>query len=188
MVHPRAQSDAAAPDGAQVDVDFEEWWITYGRVGSKARARDLYRWWRQRKDATRHDLLTAAQAYRAHCEASSCKMKHADTFLAKATKNRSAVWPEWASGEEHGTMDVGDPAPTGAYAQISVSGDDLHQMARRLKRMEREDICERCHRERFSDTPLTYDEDGLHCPVCGWRPTSVTRDYDIEGVVVEESA
>jgi len=85
--------------------DFEEWWETYGRVGDKAPARDLYGFWR-RTGAGRSDLLSAAIAYRSHCERTDCKMKHARTFLAKPGKGKSPVWPEWADGESHGSMDV----------------------------------------------------------------------------------
>lgn len=105
---------AEAPTGAggtvitgsfQWDEDFEAWWGAYGRVGVKAQTRDLYRWWR-RQGTTSDELLAAAVNYRRHCEATDCKMKHGSTFLAKRSKDRSAVWPEWASGEEHGSMDT----------------------------------------------------------------------------------
>jgi len=81
--------------------DFAEWWAAYGKVGSKADALTLYRYWRQH-GATADDLLRAAVAYRQHCEATDCKLKHARTFLAK----KPCRWREWADGEEHGSMDV----------------------------------------------------------------------------------
>jgi hypothetical protein len=94
----REQKPLKASD---LDNDFEFWWVEYGKVGSKADARKLYGWWRER-GATRDDLFFAAHGYRSHCEATDCKMKHARTFLAK-DPNR---WKEWAEGEEHGGMDV----------------------------------------------------------------------------------
>ena len=105
-------SDCGTSDGAKTRLvnttaDFEHWWAAYGRIGSKAEARDLYRWWRNRGKASRDDLLTAAVAYRRHCELDGSKMQHGRTFLAKPTKDKSARWPEWAKGEDHGTMDVG---------------------------------------------------------------------------------
>lgn len=81
--------------------DFEQWWTTFGKLGSKADARELYRWWRAH-GADREQLLAAAVAYRAHCSATDCKMQHARTFLAKKPDR----WREWATGEDHGTMDV----------------------------------------------------------------------------------
>lgn len=94
------------PMGGLADADdFEEWWSAYGRVGDKAPARDLYGFWRA-KGAGRSDLLSAAIAYRNHCERTDCKMKHARTFLAKPGKDKSPVWPEWADGESHGSMDA----------------------------------------------------------------------------------
>jgi hypothetical protein len=99
-------ADADAPAGADDD-GFEEWWGTYGKVGSKADAEALYRFWRG-KGAERDDLLTAARAYRTHCERTDCKIAHARTFLAKPPKGGRARWYEWAVGEEHGTMDPAD--------------------------------------------------------------------------------
>jgi len=81
--------------------DFAEWWSAYGKVGSKADALTLYRYWRQH-GATADDLLMAAVAYRQHCEATACKLQHARTFLAR----KPCRWREWADGEEHGSMDV----------------------------------------------------------------------------------
>lgn len=121
-------SDSHESDGA----DFDEWWSEYGRIGDRSRACDLYLWWRRTKHATRDDLLTAALSYRDHCSATDCKMKHAATFLAKPTKTRSAVWPEWASGEAHGTMDAGadahlsDVLVAGAKAFGLNGGDNGH--------------------------------------------------------------
>ena len=101
-------SDSGESNGARnVFSDFEEWWSAYGRVGSKAEAMDLYRWWRTTGKAPRDALLAAAVGYRLHCELDGSKMQHGRTFLAKATKDKSARWPEWAHGEDHGTMDVG---------------------------------------------------------------------------------
>lgn len=94
----REQKPLKANDVAN---DFEFWWVEYGKVGSKADAFKLYSWWRERGVA-RDELFLAAHAYRSHCEATDCKMKHARTFLAK-DPNR---WKEWAEGEEHGGMDV----------------------------------------------------------------------------------
>lgn len=100
----RALADASAPAGAD---DFAEWWQVYGKIGSKADAERLYRFWRT-KGAEHGDLLTAAREYRAHCERTNCKMQHARTFLAKPPKGERARWYEWAEGEEHGSMDVAD--------------------------------------------------------------------------------
>lgn len=118
-------ADASAPADADDDVgtaesahfltrtadyytaDFAEWWTAYGRIGSKADAERLYRFWRG-KGAERADLLTAARVYRDHCAATDCKMQHARTFLAKPTKGARARWYEWAEGEDHGSMDVRD--------------------------------------------------------------------------------
>ncbi len=87
------------------DDDFTEWWAEYGRIGSKADAERLYRFWRD-KGAERADLLTAARIYRDHCTATDCKMQHARTFLAKPPKGARARWYEWAEGEQHGSMDA----------------------------------------------------------------------------------
>ncbi len=95
------------PAGGRAAEDFEEWWATYGRVGSKTDAERLYRFWTA-KGAERGDLLKAAQVYRAHCARTDTKMKHASTFLAKPPKGSRARWYEWAAGEEHGAMDVRD--------------------------------------------------------------------------------
>lgn len=81
--------------------DFTEWWTTYGKVGSRADAETLYRYWRGH-GATADELLSAAIAYRDHCAATDCKMQHARTFLARSP----CRWREWADGEDHGTMDV----------------------------------------------------------------------------------
>ena len=83
--------------------DFEEWWSVYGRVGSKADAALLYRHWRER-GASEDELLAAATAYRAHCEATGTKMQHGRSFLAK----KPCRWSEWADGEPHSSMDVYD--------------------------------------------------------------------------------
>ncbi len=91
--------------GEDLEEAFEGWWVAYGRVGDKARARDLYLWWRRAKRVDAADLLAAAIAYRAHCEATDCKLKHAATFLAKPARGKSAIWPEWATGEPHGGME-----------------------------------------------------------------------------------
>lgn len=131
---------------ARTGADFEEWWGEYGRIGDKARAFDLYRWWRTTGKASADDLLAAAHAYRAHCTSTDCMMKHAVTFLAKPAKGKSPVWPEWASGEDHGAMDVG-------------AGSHLNGAAGVVKRP----LCPLCN------TDLTYDEDGEHCPRCEWR-------------------
>ena len=121
-------SDSGESDGA-ISADFEEWWQAYGRVGDKARARDLYLWWR-RNGEPRDKLLAAAVRYTGHCVATDCKLKHAATFLARPTRHRSAVWPEWAEGEPHGSMDarrasrLGDVLAAGAKAFGLTGGDD----------------------------------------------------------------
>lgn len=97
----------AAPPAEIVDEiaeEFEAWWAEYGRVGDKARARDLYSWWR-RQGSSAEELLAAAGNYRRHCSATDCKIKHAATFLAKPARDKSPVWPEWATGEAHGGME-----------------------------------------------------------------------------------
>lgn len=99
--------DADAPTGerptseSDITKDFEQWWVVFGKVGTKADARDLYSWWRHH-GASAEDLLAAATAYRTHCQATDCRVMHARTFLAKKP-NR---WAEWAAGEEHGSMDA----------------------------------------------------------------------------------
>lgn len=120
-------ADAVAP--AVADEDFEEWWAAYGKVGSRADAERLYRFWRT-KGAEREDLLTAARVYRSHCERTDCKMQHARTFLAKPPKGARARWYEWAEGEEHGAMDVNrtthlnDVLAAGAEAFGLTGGSD----------------------------------------------------------------
>lgn len=118
-------------DGSpQLAEAFENWWSEYGRVGDKARAFDLYRWWRTTGRTPADDLLTAAVCYRDHCAATACLMKHGTTFLAKPAKGKSPVWPEWAAGEEHGAMDVGaashlnDVLVAGARAFGLTTGGD----------------------------------------------------------------
>lgn len=104
---PTTVDNSPSPSESDTDGgDFAEWWTAYGKVGSKADAERLYRFWRS-KGAERADLLAAAQVYRAHCERTDCKMQHARTFLAKPQKGSRARWYEWAEGEEHGGMDVG---------------------------------------------------------------------------------
>lgn len=114
----------------QLAAEFEEWWGEYGRVGDKARAFDLYLWWRTTGGAPADDLMSAAIRYRDHCSATACLMKHGTTFLAKPAKGKSPVWPEWAAGEEHGTMDAGvsarrnDVLEAGAAAFGLTGGDN----------------------------------------------------------------
>ena len=95
---------AAAPPA--LDDEFDEWWAMYGRIGSRADAAMLYRWWRTKGGASADDLARAARAYVSHCAATDCKVQHGRTFLAKKP-NR---WREWADGEQHGTMDVAGTA------------------------------------------------------------------------------
>lgn len=127
----KALVETGVPTGAVED--FESWWSAYGRVGDKARARDLYLWWRKVKSATADDLLTAAVSYTSHCSATDCKLKHAATFLAKPTKTKSAIWPEWASGEAHGSMDarrtthLSDVLTAGAKAFGLIGDDDGYE-------------------------------------------------------------
>ena len=103
-----ARAFAGANEG-EGDDDFEEWWSAFAhgitrKLGSKADARDLYRWWRE-QGADADELLRAAKAYRSHREATDCPMEYGKNFLAKHT-NR---WREWADGEEHGAMTEGNP-------------------------------------------------------------------------------
>ena len=102
--NPLANADASP--GVEIARDFDVWWATYGKIGSKAACRDNYRWWRTTKEAPADELLHAAIAYRAHCEQTDCKIQHGSRFLAKSTKTKSARWPEWAAGEEHGALDI----------------------------------------------------------------------------------
>jgi hypothetical protein len=114
---------------AVLESEFEKWWVAYGRVGTKARAYDLYCWWRTEAGADFRDLMAAAVAYREHVAADDSKMMHASTFLAKPAKGKSPVWPEWATGEEHGTMNarsqrrLHDVIATAARA-FGMGGDD----------------------------------------------------------------
>jgi len=126
------QSLSLTPAVAVVDAsagDFEVWWSTYGKVGSKADAFDLWRWWVTKGGATKEELLTAAINYTRHCVATSCKMLHGRTFLAKPAPDKSPRWPEWANGEEHGSMDpvatsdLHDVLTAGALA-FGLMGDD----------------------------------------------------------------
>jgi len=93
-------------DSGVLRSDFEEWWEASGRAGSKADAWGLYRWWRTQGGAGRAELLAAVVNYRIHCTATNCFMQHGRTFLVKPTKTQAARWPEWASGEAHGSSDV----------------------------------------------------------------------------------
>jgi hypothetical protein len=94
--------DGLAPADGRADwaKDFDLWWTTYHKVGSRADAWEVYQHWRK-QGATAADLLTAAENYIAHCTATDCKVKHGATFLAKKP-NR---WREWVLNEEHGDMD-----------------------------------------------------------------------------------
>jgi hypothetical protein len=112
-------ADASAPARREVERDFAEWWSVYGRVGNKAKCLDNYEWWRTVKKTTAGELLRAAIAYRAHCEQTDCPMQHGSTFLAKSQKNKRARWPEWAAGEEHGTIHVRD---TSELADVLAAG------------------------------------------------------------------
>jgi hypothetical protein len=125
---PLAVASAPAVSDSDVDEHFACWWDTYGRVGSKADARELYRHWRG-QGATAEELLRAAIAYRDHCSSpSGPKIAHARTFLAKKP-NR---WREWADGEEHGSMDaqgsarLNDVLTAGAQAFGLQGGDHDH--------------------------------------------------------------
>jgi len=100
-------NSAIIVDNSAISDDFQQWWTVYGRIGSKADAERLYRFWRG-KGAEHADLLAAAQHYRDHCTRTDCRMQHARTFLAKPQKGARARWYEWAEGEEHGSMDVGE--------------------------------------------------------------------------------
>lgn len=132
-------ADADAPAGANgdgpvsdsatnttpLDDDFSEWWAAYGRIGSKADAERLYRFWRD-KGAERADLLRAATVYRDHCRRDRSRMQHARTFLAKPPKGGRARWYEWAAGEDHGPMDPGTLATTSLGMDRADFDDDFY--------------------------------------------------------------
>ena len=117
---------------AEIQGDFEEWWDASGRIGSKADAGTLYRWWRTTGEASHDELLTAVINYRRHCEATDCFMQHGRTFLVKPSKNQAARWPEWAAGEEHGSTDVAGAGRLADVVQVGLewiegsNGDDGH--------------------------------------------------------------
>jgi len=106
------------PSRSELERDFEEWWEASGRLGSKADALGLYRWWRTTGGAGADELLAAVANYRAHCAATDCFQQHGRTFLVKPTKNQAARWPEWASGEEHGSSDVAGAGRLGDILQV----------------------------------------------------------------------
>ena len=62
--------------------DFILWWGAYGKVGSRADANDLYRYWRNH-GASPEDLVVAATNYRAWCVHTNTSQKHGSTFLSK---------------------------------------------------------------------------------------------------------
>lgn len=95
-----------SPSLGQLEKEFEVWWVTYGRVGTKADAAALYRWWRTEREAGAEELLTAATNYRRYCLDRGQYQQHARTFLAKPSQSKDARWPEWARGEEHNTSDT----------------------------------------------------------------------------------
>lgn len=100
--------------------EFESWWVAFGRVGTKkARTADLYRWW-LKNGATSDELMRAAQAYRAYCGSTGTISMHATTFLAKPSAGKSPIWPEWADGEAHGSMDVRDEQRTAEVLTTSM--------------------------------------------------------------------
>lgn len=76
--------------------EFEEWWVAYGRKGSKAEAFTLYRHWR--KQASAEDLLAAANNYRASFNGDRLYQWEARRFLARA-ENR---WEEWVCPSPNG--------------------------------------------------------------------------------------
>jgi hypothetical protein len=78
-----------------LSADFLAWWNAFGKVGSRADADLLFRYW-VRNGASPDDLTIAATNYRAHCLARDSLQQHGRTFLAK-TPNR---WQEWVIPEE----------------------------------------------------------------------------------------
>lgn len=79
---------------AKYTPEFEQWWETYGRQGSKADAFFFWRLWRKR-GTSHEELVAAATNYRAYCEVNDRTMKDGRTFLAKDI-NR---WEEWVKPE-----------------------------------------------------------------------------------------
>lgn len=119
------QVAAATPTRKQLAEEFDEWWPTYGRVGDKARAFDLYGWWRTTGTASAEALLSAAVHYRDYCQSADRRMKDAATFLAKPQKGKSPVWPEWAEDEPHGPSDV---TATGRLSSVLEAGADVYNL------------------------------------------------------------
>jgi len=101
--------------------DFETWWTASGKIGSKADAAVLYRYWRK-KGATEDELLTAITNDRRHCAATEQTCRHGSTFLAK-TPNR---WREWLD-EEHGN---------GSASSRTLDSHDYLALSRQLKEEE----------------------------------------------------
>lgn len=98
------QSDASLKD------EFALLWEKGGKIGSRARAWDSYRWWRGAGKASADELLSAVVRYQLHCAETGSYAMHVSTFLCKPTKTKSALWPEWANGEQHGQTDVSGTA------------------------------------------------------------------------------
>jgi len=118
----------AVSDATLID-EFEMWWASYGKVGDHAPARDCYLWWRRDRRgrgprASAEELAIAADRYLEDCARNDRKIKHGATFLAKETKTKSAVWREWAAGEEHGCMDPTAGADVNAVIGFYLGGDN----------------------------------------------------------------
>jgi hypothetical protein len=121
------------------DDGFPEFWSKYPRRVGKAEA--VKRWGRMSKQ-DRAAALAAAKhldAYVRECAVELQYIPHPATFIGP-----KRTFEDWADGRPAGYTGNGkgpDKPPT----------------------------CPECRVNRFSDTPLTHDEGGAHCPVCGWR-------------------
>ena len=109
----------AVAENALLISEFDDWWIAYGRIGSKADAKARYLHWR-RQGATAAELQRAATRYLAHCANTDTFAKHAATFLSKKP-NR---WQEWLD-EDHGDNDPRRHAQAARSAQVLSAAADV---------------------------------------------------------------
>ena len=110
-------------DASSVREDFEKWWIAYGRVGSKALAKECYVYWR-RQGYSAERLLAAIQPYLADCFANDRSVQHAATFL----KKRINCWEEWIT-EEHGSAKPGGNGKRPASGAVLPQGFSMRQFS-----------------------------------------------------------
>jgi hypothetical protein len=85
------------------EADFDEWWGSSGKVGSRADAKVLYIHWRTVGGASKADLLSAITNYHRRCTDDGSWEQHGRTFLAKRDREGHNInrWSEWLDPTAH---------------------------------------------------------------------------------------